>query len=439
VTSFLGDLRIDPRWTYPAGTVQRGDEVGKVSPGDEHFWPTLSQTASGAAYLVAGKTHSSILRLDGFESIRRLDLGPVPVTPEMIGEEDAVAVDSLEGQQRRSLTAHIRATAPVVDGDLSDWSNASWVEVDDQLGIQAAVAVSDDSLYIALRAPVPDLLANASDGPAYLFTNGGGIDVWVGRAGAEPERTEPVAGDRRVVIARKSEDPPSQELRAALYEQVRPEASEEDGVTYTSPIGSTRIDYLADVSGHLTVGEADGQYEVAIPLALLGLSPAPGQTIQGDVGVLIGDGTQTIRRVYWNNSSRTTVADVPSEARFFPVTWGTWEFAVGGDATAEPPSAVPTSPGEAPATVPDAFDLGQNHPNPFNPLTTIGYRLPKEAEVSFDVYNALGQRVARLCHERRAAGVHQVVFDGSGLPSGVYFYRVQADAASDVKWMSLAK
>lgn len=65
-------------------------------------------------------------------------------------------------------------------------------------------------------------------------------------------------------------------------------------------------------------------------------------------------------------------------------------------------------------------------PNPFNPVTRIGYVLPGETWVRLDVYDVGGRRIERLLDRIMPAGEHQVVWDASGLPSGVYFYRLEA-------------
>ena len=64
--------------------------------------------------------------------------------------------------------------------------------------------------------------------------------------------------------------------------------------------------------------------------------------------------------------------------------------------------------------------LEQNHPNPFNPSTTIVFSLPTLSQVELVVHDGPGREVTRLVDGTREAGVHQVVFDGGGLPSGVY-------------------
>lgn len=82
--------------------------------------------------------------------------------------------------------------------------------------------------------------------------------------------------------------------------------------------------------------------------------------------------------------------------------------------------------------------LASNYPNPFNP-TTIRYGLPQAAEVELTVYNVAGQPVQTLVAEHQRAGWYAVEWDASGLAAGLYFYRLQAGAFSQVKKMLLLK
>ena len=89
--------------------------------------------------------------------------------------------------------------------------------------------------------------------------------------------------------------------------------------------------------------------------------------------------------------------------------------------------------------LPMEFELNQNYPNPFNPVTTITYALTEASTVRLSVYNLLGKEVALLVNEPREAGQYEVQFDASGLPSGMYIYRISAGRYHDSKSMLLLK
>jgi len=80
--------------------------------------------------------------------------------------------------------------------------------------------------------------------------------------------------------------------------------------------------------------------------------------------------------------------------------------------------------------VPQEFALSQNYPNPFNPTTQIDFAIKNNAHVTLTVYNSIGQEVRTLMDQELTTGVYSVSFDGTGLSSGVYFYRIQATGSN---------
>ncbi len=89
--------------------------------------------------------------------------------------------------------------------------------------------------------------------------------------------------------------------------------------------------------------------------------------------------------------------------------------------------------------IPSTYKLNQNYPNPFNPTTTIEFALPKSSPVTLKIFDMLGREMATLVDEELPAGVHKVVFDAKKLPTGVYFYRLQAEAFSQIRRLILLK
>lgn len=99
----------------------------------------------------------------------------------------------------------------------------------------------------------------------------------------------------------------------------------------------------------------------------------------------------------------------------------------------------PTDVADDHGAVPSKFELGQNYPNPFNPSTTIEFSLPSGSQVKLQIFNVLGQVVETLVDEYLSAGTHQINFDASDQPSGVYFYRLSHSGGIDTKKMVLVK
>ncbi len=101
---------------------------------------------------------------------------------------------------------------------------------------------------------------------------------------------------------------------------------------------------------------------------------------------------------------------------------------------------------EVEVTTPSTFSLEQNYPNPFNPSTMIGYHLPASSNVTLNIYDVLGNEVAKLVDEYKPAGSYSVEFNANShsgevwnLPSGTYFYQLKAGSFIETKKMILIK
>jgi hypothetical protein len=124
------------------------------------------------------------------------------------------------------------------------------------------------------------------------------------------------------------------------------------------------------------------------------------------------------------------IADTPTRLYEYEGDYHLWDIKVNYDLN---------NIGEDPFTARKVYKLKQNYPNPFNPTTTINFKLDAASDVRLTVFNALGEEVASLVNGRIGKGMHKVKFDGRGLNSGVYFYRLNVNGAVDTKKMVLTK
>ena len=89
--------------------------------------------------------------------------------------------------------------------------------------------------------------------------------------------------------------------------------------------------------------------------------------------------------------------------------------------------------------IPTDFYLSQNHPNPFKDRTTIKYCIPDKERIRLEVFNSSRNKVKTIVKEIKDAGTYKVEIDAAVLPSGVYFYRLQAGDFIETKKMVLMK
>ncbi|HEY6625930.1 MAG TPA: T9SS type A sorting domain-containing protein, partial [Ignavibacteriaceae bacterium] len=90
-------------------------------------------------------------------------------------------------------------------------------------------------------------------------------------------------------------------------------------------------------------------------------------------------------------------------------------------------------------TLPTTYNLEQNYPNPFNPSTTIKFSIPEATNVTLNVYNTLGEKVAELVNTNLEAGRYNYQWDASNIASGIYIYELKTNKFISSKKMILMK
>jgi endo-1,4-beta-xylanase len=91
------------------------------------------------------------------------------------------------------------------------------------------------------------------------------------------------------------------------------------------------------------------------------------------------------------------------------------------------------------STLPSKFELKQNFPNPFNPATAITYQVAVTSRISLKVFNLLGQNVGTLVDATYQPGTYMAVFNGTGLPSSIYFCQMDARNRDGVELTSVVR
>jgi len=298
--------------SWDAPTAVRGMLVNNLSLQEENFWPSITQTSDGDIYVSGGGDGGNIIEVDGLSGIRRLPAQIITVTTNELSAAQSYFTKQEAARQTeggsQELTVDLRKAPPVVDGKLDDWPPAAFVPIDNRAS--AAIAIAGDRLYAAFKTGDDHLLDNAGNSLPNLFKTGGALDLMI----------DAIPGGERLLVTRVDG-----KTTAVLYRPHVP-GSTSPPVTFSSPQRTLKFDRVDDVSHDVQLAGAGGNYEFSIPLAPLGLKPAAGATLRGDVGILRGNGFQTLQRVYWRNKATGLVSDTPGEAELTPELWGRWVF-----------------------------------------------------------------------------------------------------------------
>jgi hypothetical protein len=226
---------------------------------NQNFWPTITQTSDGKVYLVDG-ANSSIVRVDGLDSIRRFPPMKIQLTATDLDRACQWMVASEQARQAEALAMPLVVSmcedAPVVDGDLSDWPTGDGWAIIDRRGVaanfnsnskpydaSASVRIADGKLFVAYRTSEKDLLRNSGETPNALFNTGGCLDLMLATQTEASVTTarDVMSGDIRLLVTLVDG-----KTRAMLYRAVVPGTAE--SVKFSSPWRTIEIDEVRDVS-----------------------------------------------------------------------------------------------------------------------------------------------------------------------------------------------
>lgn len=275
-------------------------------------------------FLLAGAGDGRITEILGLDTVKRLAGGTYVHTEAHV----AKASESLEeynralGKSRALDVVRGKAaltTAPTVGRRL-----------DDARSFTVRAAYDDQCLYLAYEVTAAAPLVSAATDPRLLFKAGNCLDIQLAAdPAADPKRVAPAPGDVRLLVTQQMA--PDGTTRTPLVVVYRPKVKDFRGepIVFKSPASSESFDRIEPTDRiALDVHETPTGFaaEVAVPLDLVGITPAPGRRFRFDVGYLFGNpaGNQTAARAYWcNNGFAAHVTyDVPTESRLEPAEWG---------------------------------------------------------------------------------------------------------------------
>ncbi|HMQ79960.1 MAG TPA: aryl-sulfate sulfotransferase [Ignavibacteria bacterium] len=201
-----------------------------------------------------------------------------------------------------------------------------------------------------------------------------------------------------------------------------------DNGNYHSPQQSRAVEYLLDESNKI----ATMVWEYKNVPAIYGNAMGFAQRLE--------NGNTLIS---WGSTNPTLTEVKPDGSRALEISFSTgvfsyraFKYSYGGGFTGIHPVSNES---------PSGYNLSQNYPNPFNPVTKIRFSIPAGQNGAYasasvlKLYDALGKELRVLVNEELRPGSYEIDFDGSGLSSGVYFYRLSSGAFTDMKKMVLVK
>lgn len=310
----------------------RGMPMEGFSEGGEPFNGWFGKQNDGKIRLTTGMARQAgmILEIKGLDTIRRFDGGSVSVDPAQLAKAEVDNASRASAGARETVYTINRVREAVkVDGNPDDWKAIKPMTVG-RPGQQTSAAVrlawDDQNLYAFFDVADPSPWRNQGKDMARLFKTGDAVDIQLAGALDGKPHPNPLPGDERIVISQLDGKPV-----AVLMRPVSPGAPAADAKFYRSPVGTKKFDRVEILSDAAIAVKTQGdgyRVEVALPWKDLGLTPAKGRTVLGDVGFISSDAAGTINtaRTYWANPFTNLVNDEPLEAWLYPQQWGEFRF-----------------------------------------------------------------------------------------------------------------
>ena len=330
----IGSLFRDTR--YPSGSLPaneleiRGKSVANLSEGGEPFSGWFGKQQDGKIRMTMSMIREAalIVEVKGLESIRRFDGPVVTLTDkqlEQAAQARAAAEQAAEPMGKSYRIVHTAAPLPL-NGAVEVWNAIPAVAIVKEGSSESARAqIASDGTSLYLRVAVTDASPLMNEGKDFtrLFKTGDAVDLQLG-PDERAERVVPGAGDRRVLLSLLEGKPV-----AILMCPVDKSAPPAFAKTYMSPVGSKRFDRVQPIAEPMIyTATNNGGYVIsaAIPWTALGVKPASGLKLRGDIGFISSDssGKRNIARTYWANSDTGLVNDEPQESWLLPKQWGNW-------------------------------------------------------------------------------------------------------------------
>jgi len=299
--------------------------------GGEPFGGTFGRSdRDNTYYLQSGGTDYRIFRIDGLDQVKRSD-GTLQVSADQIEAAARRAVRAVAAKQQGK--AGTIATLPAdakLEADPSKWPGdpvAQWGDANRPFPYAQVRAVRQaDQLHLAYQVRDPSPWVNNGSDWTMLFKTGDSVNFeFSTNANARPDRSEPVKGDKRLLIG-----PMGKENAAVLYDYRTGDPNAKP-VGFASPWRAENVDRVTRLDdAKITVKRMQGGYTLTatVPLAELGLPASGDVSLKGDFGVIYGDeaGSIDLLRSYWSNQSTALVSDVPGEIAINPNMWGTLRY-----------------------------------------------------------------------------------------------------------------